>query len=69
MIMKIEKDSSGLFVLHASSDELIIINNALNEVCNGLPLRDFETRVGASLTEVESLLTLVGKALDQHAAH
>ncbi len=63
--MEIKKDEKGFFVLLASSHELLIINNALNEICNGLPLRDFETRVGAPLADAESLLKLVGKALDQ----
>ena len=63
--MKIGKDKLDTFLLHVNRDELLIINNALNEVCNGLPLRDFETRMGAHLPEVESLLSLVGQALER----
>lgn len=67
--MKIEKDAHGMFVIHASDSELTIINNALNEICNGLPLHDFETRVGVPLSEIELLLTLIGKTLSQQVAH
>jgi hypothetical protein len=35
-----------------AKDELEIINNALNEVCNGIHLEgEFETRMGCSLEE------------------
>ena len=37
--------------------ELIIINNALNEVCNGIALNgEFSTRMGCSLDEARELL-------------
>jgi hypothetical protein len=40
--------------------ELEIINNALNEVCNGVQLEgEFETRMGCSLQEPQSLLAKV----------
>ena len=68
-MMKIQKTPEGTFAIRASVEELLILNNALNEVCNGLPLRDFETRVGAPLSSVESLLNEVGAALDGQAAH
>jgi len=31
-----------------SEEELIILNNALNEVCHALVIDDFETRMGMS---------------------
>jgi hypothetical protein len=67
--MKIEKTPEGTFAIRASEEELLILNNALNEICNGLLLRDFETRIGASLSSAEALLEVVGAALDGHAAH
>jgi hypothetical protein len=68
-MMKIEKTPEGMFSIRATEEELLILNNALNEICNGLPLRDFETRVGASLSSAEALLKEVGTALDENAAH
>jgi hypothetical protein len=69
MIMKIEKITDGSFVIRANVDELLILNNTLNEVCNGLPLKDFETRIGAPLLAVELLLKEVSEALDRSTAH
>ena len=48
-----------------SLDELIIINNALNEICNGINIEEFESRIGASLDEVRSMLGIVGAAIDK----
>ncbi len=67
--MKIEKQPDGTFAIRASEEELLILNNVMNEVCNGLPLRDFETRVGVPLASAERLLETVGAALDRDAAH
>jgi hypothetical protein len=46
-------------------DELVIINNALNEVCNGLSFDDdeFQTRIGYSRAMVQNLLKKIAKAL------
>jgi len=46
-------------VVQLTNDELLIINNALNEVPNGLSIPEFATRVGASESEVGSLLRQV----------
>jgi hypothetical protein len=67
--MRIERTRSGGFVLHASQAELLLINNALNEVCHALPLDHFETRVGVPLAEAESLLRLVNATLNKYQAH
>jgi hypothetical protein len=48
-------------------DELVVINNALNEVCNGLPFDDneFQTRIGYPRAKAQSLLKKIAKALDR----
>ncbi len=48
-------------------DELVIINNALNEVCNGLPFDDdeFQTRIGYPRATAQNVLKKVAKALAQ----
>ena len=47
-------------LLELTSDELRIINNALNEVCNGIDLRgEFSTRIGCSLEDALLLLTKI----------
>ena len=43
-----------------TSDELGIINNALNEVCNGIDLQgEFETRMGCTIDEARQLLARI----------
>lgn len=46
-------------------EELVIINNALNEVCHGLPFADdeFHTRIGYPRAKAQNLLNKVAKAL------
>jgi len=47
-----------------SIQELRIINNALNEVCNGLDIHEFATRMGANREDAEMLLERVGSLID-----
>jgi len=43
-----------------TKDELYIINNALNEVCNGIHLDgEFGTRMGCSVEDARELLTKI----------
>jgi hypothetical protein len=48
-------------------EELVIINNALNEICNGLPLGDdeFQTRIGYLREQARKVLNKVAKALEK----
>jgi hypothetical protein len=47
-------------------EELVVINNALNEVCNALSFSEdeFQTRIGYSLATAQALLKKIGKALE-----
>jgi hypothetical protein len=51
--------------LSFTHEELVVINNALNEICNGLAFDDdeFQTRIGYSRATAEGLLKKVAKAL------
>jgi len=45
-------------------DEISIINNALNEVCNGVHLEgEFSTRMGCSLEEARALLAKINRLI------
>ena len=46
-------------------DELVIINNALNEVCNGVSFGDeeFQTRIGYARAKAHEVLKKIAKAL------
>ena len=46
--------------LELTMDELGIINNVLNEVCNGIVLEgEFDSRMGCTLHEVRQLLAKI----------
>lgn len=52
-----------------TTDELLIINNALNEVCNGIHLEgEFDTRMGTSVEEARTLLAKIHALLTSRSA-
>jgi len=53
--MEILERSKGKAVISFFNDELVILNNALNEICNGVDIPQFETRVGYPRERVEAL--------------
>ncbi len=63
--MKAKSTTRGEFLLNVSRSELILLNNALNEVCNGVDFSDseFATRLGASRDEARRLLHGISGAL------
>jgi hypothetical protein len=62
MITK-NSDKNGVTV-QLSFSEILIINNALNEMCNAFGFSEFETRMGATVDEALALLKSVGQLLD-----
>jgi hypothetical protein len=54
--------------LTIDENELLILNSALNEICNGISVPEFETRIGASKEDVCALLNDVGHILDKMMA-
>ncbi|MBD2604485.1 hypothetical protein H6G81_08065 [Scytonema hofmannii FACHB-248] len=59
-IIKTTKDKADI---QFSIDKLLILNNALNEVCNGIKLPEFSTRMGAEREEVKILLKSINKLI------
>jgi len=45
--------------------ELLLLNAVLNEVCNGIDVFEFETRIGAGRAEVERLMGEIQIVLDK----
>ena len=62
--MKLEGKEARDAIVQLSRHELVILNNALNEVCNGLDLDEFSIRMGAEIEEVEALLKEVGSIIN-----
>jgi hypothetical protein len=58
-----EPRSQPIYIAFTRS-EAQIIHQALNEVCNGLSLPEFETRMGANREEVQNLLVRLTEVLD-----
>jgi hypothetical protein len=56
--------SSEGITIRLSKSELGLVNNALNEVANGVEIADseFQTRLGESRSDVRQLLVEVGDA-------
>ena len=55
--MKITATQQRSAVLRLSLQELVVINNALNEVVNGRGVPDFQSRIGTSIEEVDCFWT------------
>lgn len=51
--------------LKITEKELLILNSALNEICNGIDVTEFETRIGSDKNEVAALLSKIGSILDK----
>jgi hypothetical protein len=63
--MKLESIEAREAIIRFSLDEMIILNNAFNEVCNGLDINEFSLRVGAEREEVAELLSAIGAIIDK----
>ena len=49
--------------LTIDENELLILNSALNEICNGISVPEFETRIRACKEDVCALLNDIGQIL------
>lgn len=58
--MKCIGKNKDFTTVELSTADLEIINNALNEICNGVEIPAFQTRIGYDLEVVEKLLADVG---------
>ena len=65
--MRVLRDSASGVEIALSRDELLLLNNALNEVCNGIHIEEpeFATRLGLDRSEALSLLSAVNRLLDR----
>ncbi|NIY48360.1 hypothetical protein [Cedecea colo] len=60
--------SNGKAKINIAENELLILNSALNEICNGIDIAEFETRIGSEKSDVEALLSKIGNILDKISA-
>lgn len=60
--MKITRNNYR-FEIDCSRDELVILNNALNNIPQPVSVDEYTTLIGATRDEVEAVLGKIGKAL------
>lgn len=63
---------SDQYSVSLSEAELVLMNNALNEILHGpgaIARWEFQTRTGVSAEEAEALLARIKKALEAPHAH
>ncbi|MGH7136198.1 MAG: hypothetical protein ACREHD_10695 [Pirellulales bacterium] len=63
--MQVQAVSQNGALVQLSEDDLLLIKNALNEVCHALDVQEFSTRMGADRIAAERLLTAVGALANQ----
>lgn len=62
--MQVRQSDETHVVLDLSHNEVILLNNALNEVCHGLDFLDFSTRLGGERDEFEALQRQIEETLE-----
>ena len=62
--MQVIERKSGEMLVRLTKSDLLILNNALNEVCNGIDIPEFQTRIGVTQSEAAALLTSIHAELD-----
>lgn len=60
--MKISHEDDK-FEIDCNRDELMILNNALNNIPQAVGANEYTTLIGATRDEVEAVLNKIGKAL------
>lgn len=63
--MQVQAVSESGALVQLSEDELLLINNAINEVCHAVDIREFASRMGTDRAVAERLLTAVGALTNQ----
>lgn len=63
--MKVNQTSKGSASVSFTEAELVLLNNALNEVLHGIGTSEFDTRLGASRPDADELLHQIGSLLDK----
>jgi hypothetical protein len=63
--VEITENTADAMTIQVTRDEAITLNNALNEVCNGINWSDneFSTRMGLPRVEAKELLRMINDAL------
>jgi len=63
--MDISSATNDVAKVSLDRNEILILVAALNEICNGIEVFEFETRIGANHEFVANLLQRFGSILDK----
>ncbi len=63
--MQLLNNDSKSVEVKLSIDELLTIHQSLNEVCNGIDLFEFQTRIGVSREEVLHLMKEISQIINE----
>lgn len=63
--MKVEQIEGSHAKIQFSVEDLALLNNSLNEVCNGIHVDEFELRLGTSREYAKKMLEQLGQLVDQ----
>lgn len=61
--MKLIQKQGSNYTIEVDQKELELLNNALNEVCNGIEVPEFQTRLGQSREATQALLKRINALL------
>ncbi|MFI7704378.1 hypothetical protein [Nonomuraea sp. NPDC049480] len=63
--MDVTRITADVITVDLSPDDALAINNALNEVCNGIHLddRDFQTRMGVERDHARAVLRAINNSI------
>lgn len=61
-VIKFSADGAQIELNHS---EVLVLNSALNEICNGIDLFEFDTRIGSSHDQAKCVLEKFGQLLDE----
>lgn len=59
------RNPEQIIELRLSNSELVLLNNALNEVLHGIEVPEFDTRLGATREFAKTLLKKISDSLDK----
>jgi hypothetical protein len=65
LVMDIERIENQFIYSKLNEVELIILNNALNEICNNLDDSEFSARIGVDREKAEKLLDEFNQLVDR----
>ncbi len=63
--MDVLNTNKSLTTISFSLDELLILANSFNEVCNGIKINNFEEKISVPLNEADLMLEFLGELYEK----